>query len=158
MPEFIGSREKLEYNHGNIMVCEETSIGSKIIKLFPNEKLLLNKKFNFRKPDVWFADLNFIIKIDEGNHPRFDDNDEREKACSKKDFVVKLFNVIQLTLLLIFTNFLGKINCYITKLHEKEAVNLVINEIAGDFKKMITIAKSKELKRYAKIVLPTYKK
>ena len=147
MPEFIGSREKLGYNHNNIIVCEETSIGSKIIKLFPNEKLLLNKKFNFRKLVVWFADLNFIIKIDEGNHPRYDDNDEREKTCSKKDFVVKLFNVIQLTLLLIFTNFLGKMNCYITKLHEKEAVNLVINEIAGDFKKSDYNNKIKRIKK-----------
>ena len=31
--------------------------------------------------------------------------------------------------------FLGKISSYITKLCEKEAVNLMINEIADDFKK-----------------------
>ena len=35
----------------------------------------------------------------------------------------------------------------------------MINEIADDFKKKtITITKSKELKRFAKNVLPTYKK
>ena len=28
------------------MVCEETSIVEKIIKLFPKEKIVLNKKFN----------------------------------------------------------------------------------------------------------------
>ena len=53
--------------------------------------------------------------------------------------------------------FLGKINSYITKLHKKEAVNLSINKIAPDYKKIITITKSKELKRYVKSILPTYK-
>ena len=53
-------------------------------------------------------------------------------------------------------NFLGEINSYITKLREKEAVNLVINKIA-DFKKIIVITKSKELKRYAKSILPNHK-
>ena len=38
---------------------------------------------------------------------------------------------------------------------KKEAVNLLINKIAPDYKKIIT--KSKELKRYVKSILPTYK-
>ena len=33
------------------MVQEETSIAEKIIKLFPREKIALNKKFNNRKPE-----------------------------------------------------------------------------------------------------------
>ena len=40
---------------------------------------------------------------------------------------------------------------------KKEAVNLLINKIAPDYKKIITITKSKELKRYVKSILPTYK-
>ena len=47
------------------MVREETSIAEKIINLFPEENIALNKKFNNRKPDIWFKDYNIIIKVDE---------------------------------------------------------------------------------------------
>ena len=46
------------------MVREEQSIASKIIKLFPSKKILLNKKVKGRKPDIWFVDHNVIIEID----------------------------------------------------------------------------------------------
>ena len=36
------------------MAPEETSIAEKIIKLFPDENIVLNKKVNNRKPDIWF--------------------------------------------------------------------------------------------------------
>ena len=54
--------------------------------------------------------------------------------------------------------FLGKINLYISKLREKNAVNRVISKITEDFKKIIAVTKFKELKRYAKNILPNYKK
>ena len=54
--------EAIELNHDNIMVWEETSIAEKIIKLFPHENIVLNKKFNNRKPDIWL----------ESNDPNFD--------------------------------------------------------------------------------------
>ena len=38
------------------MIREETSIAEKIIKLFPEENIVLNKSFNNRKPDIWFKD------------------------------------------------------------------------------------------------------
>ena len=50
------------------MICEETSIAEKIIKLCPKENIMLNKKFNNRKPDIWFKDNIIIIEVDEGNH------------------------------------------------------------------------------------------
>ena len=53
------------------MVREETSIAEKI-KLFPLEDIVLNKKFNNRKPDIWFTNHNFIIEVDEGNHENYD--------------------------------------------------------------------------------------
>ena len=46
LPEAIELRKKLGYNHDDIMVREETSIAEKIIKLFSNENIALNKKFN----------------------------------------------------------------------------------------------------------------
>ena len=44
LPEAIQLRKKLGYNHDDIMIWEETSIAEKIIKLFPEENIELNKK------------------------------------------------------------------------------------------------------------------
>ena len=41
---------------------------------------------------------------------------------------------------------------------QKRAVNEVINKITEDFQKIVAVTKSKELKRYAKNILPNYKK
>ena len=61
------------------MIREETSIADKIIKLSPRENIALNKKFNNRKPDIWFEDYNIIIEIEEGNHENYDTDDEKER-------------------------------------------------------------------------------
>ena len=54
--------------------------------------------------------------------------------------------------------FVSEINLHISKLREKSVVNSVIDKIAKDFEKIVTVKKSKELKRYAKNILPDYKK
>ena len=41
LPEAIELRKKFGHNHDNIMVCEETSIAEKILKLFPDENIVL---------------------------------------------------------------------------------------------------------------------
>ena len=61
------------------MVWEETSIAEKIIKLFPNENIVLNKKFNNRKPDIWFKNHNLIIEVDEESHENYDTDDKKER-------------------------------------------------------------------------------
>ena len=61
------------------MICEETSISEKIIKLFPKENIAFNKKFDNRKPDIWFKNYNFYIEVDEGSHENYDSDDEKEK-------------------------------------------------------------------------------
>ena len=53
--------------------------------------------------------------------------------------------------------FLVEIILYISKLHKENAVNGVINKVTEEFEKLDTVAKSKELKRYAKNILPNYK-
>ena len=69
------------------MVREETSIAEKIIKLFPNENIVLNKKFNNRKPDIWFKNHNLIIEVDERNHENYDSDDEKKREdMFKKHF------------------------------------------------------------------------
>ena len=72
LPEATELIKKLGHNQDNIMVWEETSIVEKIIKLFPNEYIVLNKKFNNRKPDLWFKNHNLIIDVDEGNYKNYD--------------------------------------------------------------------------------------
>ena len=61
------------------MIREETSIAEKLIKLFPKENIVLNKKLNNRKPDIQFKNYNFIIEVDEGNHENYDSDDEKER-------------------------------------------------------------------------------
>ena len=73
------------------MVREETSIAEKIIKLFPNENIVLNKKFNNRKPDIWFKNHNLIIDVDEGNHENYDSDDEKEREDMFKKHNFKIF-------------------------------------------------------------------
>ena len=54
--------------------------------------------------------------------------------------------------------FLGETNLYISKLHEENSVNGVISKITDDFKKIVAVTKSKELKQYVKNILANYKK
>ena len=77
---------------------------------------------------------------------------KKEKTCLKI-LSLKIFNVIQMTLMI-----LGEINLYVSKLSKKNAVNGVINKITKNFEKIVTVTKSKELKRYVKNILPNYKK
>ena len=88
LPEAIELRKKLGYNHDDIMVREETPIAEKIIKLFPHEHIVLNKKFSNRKPDIWFKNHNLIIEADEENHENYDSHDkkEREDFFKKNNF------------------------------------------------------------------------
>ena len=43
-------------------------------------------------------------------------------------------------------------------MQKKNAANEVTNKIAEDFEKIVAVTKSKELKRYAKSILPNYKR
>ena len=74
------------------MVHEE-AIAEKIIKLFPKENIVLNKKFNNRKPDIWFKNHNIIIETDEGNHENYDSDDEKEREDMFKNHNFKIFRM-----------------------------------------------------------------
>ena len=162
LPEAIEFRTKLGYNHDDIIVREETSIAEKIIKLFPNENIVLNKKFNNRKPDIWFKNYNFIIEVDEGNHENYDSDDEKERENMFKKHNFKIFRCNPNDPNFDLFKFLGEINLHISALHEKNAENkgnnIAINKVDEDFKKIVAVTKLKELKRYAKDILPNYKK
>ena len=148
LPEAIELRKKLGYNHDDIMIREETSIAEKIIKLFPNENIVLNKKFNGRKPDTWFKDYGCIVEVDEGNHENYDTDDEKEREEMFKRHNFKIFRCNPNDPNFDLFKFVGEINLHISKLFEKNVVNSVIDKIAKDFEKIVAVTKSKELKRY----------
>ena len=162
LPEAIELRKKLGYNHDDIMVREETSVAEKIIKLFPHENIAFNKKFNNRKPDIWFKNYNFIIEVDEGNHENYDSDNEEEREDMFKKYNFKIFWCNPNDPNFDLCKFLGEINLPISTLREEnvanKANNKVINKIAEDFEKIVAVTKLKELKRYAKNILPNYKK
>ena len=81
---------------------------------------------------------------------------KKEKAYSKV-IILKLFDVIQMILTLIFLNLYAKQICTYQN-YGKKAANEVIDKITEDFEKIAAVTKLKELKRYAKNILPNYKK
>ena len=127
LQEAIELRKKLGYNH-NDMIWEETSIAEKIIKLFPEENIVLNKNFNNRKPDIWFKDYNIIAEdYDADNEKKredmFKEHNFKISHCNPNDLNFDLFK------------FLGEINLYVSKLPERNSVTEVINTITKDLKK-----------------------
>ena len=135
LPEAIELRKKLGYNHNNIIVCEETSIAEKIIKLFPHENIVLNKKFNGRKPDIWFKKAkNVTIEVDEGNHADYDTKDEEERKEMFNKYKMEHFHCNPNDPNFDLYKFLGKINACNTKLCKKEAVNLINDKLLTIFK------------------------
>ena len=118
LPEAIELRKKLGYNHNDIMAREETSIAEKIVKLYPHENIVLNKKFYNRKPDIWFKNHNLIIEDDEGNHENYDSDDEKEREDMFKKHNFKIFRCNPNDPNFDLFKFLGEINLYILKLYE----------------------------------------
>ena len=102
------------------MIWEETSIAEKIIKLFPKENIELNKKFNSRKPDIWFKDHNIIIEVDQGNHESYDSDDEKEREdmFKKHNFEISRCNPNDRNFDLF--RFLGETNLYVSELRKKK--------------------------------------
>ena len=80
------------------------AVAEKILKLFPNENIVLNKNFNNGKPDICFKNHNFIIDVDEGYHENYDSGDEKERKYILKSIILKFFNTILMIVILNFLN------------------------------------------------------
>ena len=119
---------------------------------------MLNKKFNNRKPDIWFKDNKISIEVDEENHENYDSDDENERENMFKKHDLKLFRCNPNNPEFDLFRLLGEIILYTSKLREENAVNGMINKIPENFEKIVAVTKSKELKRYVKNILPNYKK
>ena len=74
------------------------------MKLFPKENIMLNKKFNNRKPDIWFKNHNLFIEVDEEIMKiMIQMMKKKEKTCLKI-IISKFFDVISIILSLIYLN------------------------------------------------------
>ena len=101
LPEAIELRKKLGYNHNDIMICEETSIAEKIIKLFSRENMVLiteNQIFGLKIINLLLKLMKEIMKIMTQMMKK------KEKICLKS-IILKFFDVIPMILSLIFSNF-----------------------------------------------------
>ena len=87
------------------MVHEETSIAEKIIKLFPKENIVLNKKFNNRKPDIWFKDNNIIIEVEKEIIKVMIQMMKKKEKIGLKIIILTFLDVIPIILSWIFLNF-----------------------------------------------------
>ena len=109
-----------------------------------------------------FTNNNLITEVDEGNHKNYDSDDEKEREDMFKKHNFKIFWCNPNDPNFDLFKFLGEINLHISKLREKNAANKAnnkaINKIAEDFEKIVAVTKLKELKWYAKSILPNYKK
>ena len=110
---------------------------------------------------LYFYEHKLAIEIDElGHNDRNTDYEtkrEREREIKSELNCVFIrtnpdaanFNINELN---------NQIFKHIIQSKEKNLVNKVINKTAEDFKKIVAVTKLKELKRYAKNILPDYKK
>ena len=106
----------------------------------------LIKTFNNRKPDIWFKNYNIIIDVDEENHENYDSDDEKEREDIFKNHNFKNFRCNPNDPNFDLFKFLGEINLYMSKLRKENAINGGISKITDDFKKIVAVTKSKELK------------
>ena len=116
-----------------------------MIKFFPNENTVLNKKFNNRKPDIWFKNHNLIIEVDEGNHENYDSDDEKEREDMFKKHNFKIFLCNPNDSNFDLFKFLSEINLHISTLREENAENKgnneAINQVDEVFKKIVAVTK-----------------
>ena len=96
----IELRKKLGYNHNDIMVREETSIAEKIIKLFPNENIVLKKSLTTENQIFGLKIIILLLKL---MRIVIQTMKKKEKTCLKS-IILKFFDVIPIILTLIFLN------------------------------------------------------
>ena len=102
------------------MRWKETSIAEKILKHFLHKNIVLNKKFNDRKPDIWFTDLHVTVEFDEGDHEDYDKDDEKEREEMFKRNNFKTIRCNPNHPGFDVNKCLGEINSYVTKLRKKK--------------------------------------
>ena len=120
LPKPIDFRKNFGYNHDDILVPQETSTAEKIIKLFPYENIVLNKKFKSWEPNIWFKDLHLTVEVDEGNHEDYDTDAKKEREDTFKRYSFKTIKCNPNVPVFDINRFLGEINYYVKELREQK--------------------------------------
>ena len=127
-------RAKFQINHHDPKLTKAQSIGSKIVKAFPNENIKEQFSVLNEKIDFYFPRYKLAIEVDELGH--LDRNEEDEIKRQKKleehlKCTVFRINPDKKTFV-IFPEF-GKIESYISKsnkkLNEESTKNSLINDL-----------------------------
>ena len=109
-----------------------------------------------------FKNFSFFIEVDEENHENYDSDDEKEREDMFKKHNFKIFWCNPNDPNFDLFKFLGEINLQISTLREENAENKgnnkAIIKVDEDFKKIVAVAKLKQLKWYVKNILLKYKK
>ena len=105
LTEAIELRKKSRYNHDGIMVWEEKSIAEKIIKIFPNENIVLNKNLITGNQIFGLKIIILLLKLmKEVMKIVTQMMKKTEKRCLKSIILI-FFDVIPMILILISLNF-----------------------------------------------------
>ena len=105
LPEAIELRKKLGYNRDDIMVREKTSIAEKIIKLFPHERIVLNKNLITENQIFGIKIIILLLKLMKEIMKIMTWMMEKKEKIYLKSMILKFFDIIQMILSLTFLHF-----------------------------------------------------
>ena len=83
-------------------MCKEESVTIKIIKVFSNEKILLQHSVLNYQIDLYFSEHKLAIEVDEKGHTDRDEKNMKEQKKYKKNLDVNLLELIQMQKIMIF--------------------------------------------------------
>ena len=90
-------RFKLGFNLHDITMSKEESVTIKIMKVFPNEKILLQHSVLNYQIGLYFSEDKLAIEVDEKGHT---DRDEKKKENERSEKIKKNLDVNLLELIL----------------------------------------------------------
>ena len=155
----IKFRSDLGFNQINLILTKEKSVKKSIIDAFKGEDIRIQYIVLGYKINLYFYEHKLAIEIDElGHNDRNTDYETKREEGIKNELNCVFirtnpdaanFNINELN---------NQIFKHIIQSKEKNGVNKAINKIPEDFKKIVAMARLKKVKRYAKNILPNYKK
>ena len=158
-------RIRLGFNRHDPIMTKEQSVLTKIMKIFSNEKIILQHcVLDQYRIDLYFPEHRLAIEVDEFNHVKRINDNEREKemrACLKCKFIriePDRANHGEFLELSRIKNCIDKSKERLTKKSAKESLIDNLSKILSqiEFKKDNSI-KSKALEYIVKMILPTNK-
>ena len=140
-------------------MCKEESVTIKIIKVFSNEKILLQHSVLNYQIDLYFSEHKLAIEVDEKGHTDRDEKKENEREEKiKKELGCKFIRINPDAKNYDIFVEIGKIQNHIIESTKKSLIDDLSKRLLKlEFKSNHSI-KSKCLKWIVKNILPNYKK